>query len=73
MEDINPMCYTCLWEQSRLRRQLNSTWYAMVEEPDQEKRDEMLPNWRFYVFNVTETVSGEGALAWNGCMRMILN
>ena len=45
----------------------------MFEEPEKEKREQMLPNWRFYLFNITETVSGEGALAWNGCTRMVLN
>ena len=72
MEDINPMFYTCLWEQFTVRRALNYTKEAF-SEPENETRDQMLPNWRFYLFNITETVSNEGALAWNGCTQMTLN
>ena len=44
-----------------------------MTEPDIDTREQILPNWRFLLFNVTETVSNEGALAWNGCTQMTLN
>ena len=72
MEDINGLFYTCLWEQFTLRREFNYTYTAFLE-PDAEIRNKMFPSRSDYVFNVTETISTEGALAWNGCSTMALD
>lgn len=69
MEDINSRFYTCLWEQRRMRRAFNYTKIAFGEE-DEVKKEEMFPERRDYVFNITEIVSDELSLAWYGCTRM---
>ena len=72
MEDINALFYTCLWEQFIVRKEFDYTYYAFLE-PEAEIRNQMFPSWSDYVFNVTETVSTESALAWNSCTQMTLN
>ena len=72
MEEINNRFYTCLWEQSRLRREFNYTLNAF-QEPDEALRDEMFPDASYYVFNVTELVSDEVSLTWYGCTKMGLD